>query len=110
MISKELFCSSIEALQKQSHHDMKAGELIREAFGAEIGLLYNNQILIDAVIDFLSTEFDRQEIVHYCYCLNFGRLSFEDKFESVSELYTRLRKLKNENKKNGSKSAGNSKP
>ena len=64
MISKELFCSSIEALRKQSRHDMKAGELIREAFGAEIGLLYNNQILIDAVIDFLSTEFEKEEIIH----------------------------------------------
>ncbi len=93
MISKKLFCSSIEALRKQSYHDMKTGELIREAFGAEIGLLYNNQILIDAVIDFLSTEFDREELVHYCYCLNFGRLSHEDKFESPEQLFTRLRKL-----------------
>jgi hypothetical protein len=93
MISKKLFCSSIEALRQQSHHDLKAGELIREAFGAEIGLLYNNQILIDAVIDFLSTEFDREELIFYCYCLNFGRLSFEDKFESTEQLFTRLRKL-----------------
>jgi len=91
-ISKELFCSSIEALMKQSHHDLKAGELIREAFGAEIGLLYNNQILIDAVIDFLATEFDREELVHYCYCLNFGRLSTEEDFESVEDLFERLTK------------------
>jgi len=90
MISKELFCSSIEALSKQSHHDMKAGELIREAFGAEIGLLYNNQILIDAVIDFLSTEFDRDELIHYCYCLNFGRISTEEDFESLENFHDRL--------------------
>lgn len=77
---------------KQSHHDLKAGELIREAFGAEIGLLYNNQILIDAVIDFLATEFDRESLVHYCYCLNFGRLSTEEDFESVEDLFERLTK------------------
>jgi len=88
MISKELFCSSIEALRKQSGHDLKASELIREAFGAEIGLLYNNEILIIAVIDFLSTEFDREELVHYCYCLNFGRLGEE--VETEEQLYERL--------------------
>lgn len=90
MISKELFCSSIEALRKQNHKDKTFTSLMDEAFGAEIGLLYNNQILIDAVIDFLSTEFDRDEIVHYCYFLNFGKLSSEEDFESIEDFYNRL--------------------
>lgn len=89
-ITKELFCSSIEALQKQNHKDRTFESLMNEAFGGEIGLLYDNQILIDAVIDFLSTEFDCEEIVHYCYVLNFGKLSSEEGFETVEMLYERL--------------------
>jgi len=87
-ISKELFCSSIEALRKQNHEDIKNGELIREAFGAEIGLLYNNEILICAMIDLLSTEFDREELTHYCFCLNFGRIGEE--VETTEQFYERL--------------------
>jgi len=95
MISKELFCSSIEALRKQNHKDRTFASLMDEAFGAEIGLLYNNQVLIDWVIDLLATELDRDEIIHYCYFLNFGKLSSEEDYETEEELYDRLIAEKN---------------
>lgn len=94
IITKEIFCSSIDALRKQNHQDRTFTSLMNEAFGAEIGILYNNQILIDWVIDFLATEFDREEIVNYCYCLNFGKLSSEEDFETEEQLYERLIKTK----------------
>lgn len=97
-ITKEIFCSSIEALRLQNHQDKKFTQLIDEAFGSEIGLLYNNQILIDAIIDVLATEFDREELIHYCYVLNFGKLSSEEDFESTEELYDRLLKEKQNGK------------
>ena len=91
-ITKELFCSSIEALRKQNHKDRTFASLMDEAFGAEIGLLYNNQILIDWIIDLLATEFDKEELIHYCYFLNFGKLSSEEDFETEEQLFDRLTK------------------
>lgn len=90
IITKEIFCSVIKALREQHHKDRTFASLMDEAFGAEIGLLYNNQILIDWMIDLLATEFDREELVHYCYFLNFGKLSSEEDFETEERLYERL--------------------
>lgn len=93
-ITKEIFCSSIEALRLQNHQDKKFTALIDEAFGAEIGLLYNNEILINFIIDVVLKDFDRESLIYYCYFLNFGKLSSEEDFESTEELYERLVKEK----------------
>ena len=90
MIDKIEFCKAIESLRLQKAHDFKSGELIKEAFGSEISLIYNNDKLILTVIDLLSTQFDRSELEHYIFDLNFGKPAPDSDWITPEELYEQL--------------------
>ena len=92
MISKELFVSSIEAIRLQLAEDKINSSIVAEVFGAKDFCLYDNDKLINAIVDLLAVDFDRNEIEHYCFVLNFGKISDEEDFESNEELYDRLSK------------------
>ena len=90
MITEELFVKVIESMRIQNHEDRKNGELIAEAFGSDMAILYDNSKLIVSIIDLLSLYFDREEIEHYCFELNFGKPNSENAFYSPQELYKKL--------------------
>ncbi len=93
MISKELFIKTLTSLMEQLADDKKNGELISEAFGGgEYFVMYNNEKLINSIIELLSIWFDKEELTHYCFVLNFGKIGNESDHESFSQLYDRLSK------------------
>jgi hypothetical protein len=93
MISKELFVNSIEALRLQLGEDKVNASIIAEVFGVKDDFcLYDNNKLINAIIDLLAVDFEKNELEHYCFVLNFGKISDEECFESTEELYNRLSK------------------
>lgn len=92
MIPKEIFINSINAIEKQMRYDKKSSELIAEAFGTDYFVLYDNSYLITQVIELLSISFDKEEIEHYCFDLNFGKPSPDSNYETVEMLFERLTK------------------
>ena len=90
IISKELFVKSIEAIRLQLGEDKVNANIVAEMFGAKDFCLYDNEKLINAIIDLLSIELDQEEIRHYCFVLNFGKVSDEEEFESCEDFYDRL--------------------
>jgi len=97
MISKELFVSILDSMRKQLFADEKNSSLVAEAFGVSDFCLYDNSLLFKAIISLLSISFDKEELEHYIFQLNFGKLSSEEDFESSEQLYDRLKNLnKNE--------------
>jgi len=92
IISKELFVSSIEAIRLQVGEDKVNANIVAEMFGAKDFCLYNNEKLINAIIDLLAICFDAEEIRHYCFVLNFGKISDEEEFESIEDFYDRMTK------------------
>ncbi len=91
MISEELFIKTLTSLMLQLAEDKKNGELISEAFGGgEYYPMYDNSKLISVIIELLSIWFDKEELEHYCFVLNFGKIGHESDYESFSQLYHRL--------------------
>jgi len=90
IISEEQFSKAIDSLRIQLAEDKKNSELVAEAFGATEFALYDNHKLINTVIDLLSIWFDKSELEHFCFVLNFGKLANDEDFESTAELYERL--------------------
>lgn len=91
-INKELFVKTIESIRFQLSEDRINANIVAEMFGAKDFCLYNNEKLINAIIDLLAVDFDAEEIRHYCFVLNFGKISDEEEFESVEDFYDRLTK------------------
>ena len=78
MITKELFKSSMEALQQQREHDAKCTKALKVVFPADhIICGYNNDVLEEALIAMLKQTTDDDEhigwIDYYIYELDFGR-------------------------------------
>lgn len=95
MITKKLFIQTLTNLMVQISEDKKNGELISEAFGGgEFYPMYDNAKLIASIIDLLAISFDKEELLHYCFTLNFGKIGTEENHESFSALYHRLKKKK----------------
>lgn len=92
MISKSDFCTAIESLRFQNAHDIKSGELVREAFGVEVSFLYNNDVLVRTIISLLANWFDKSELEHYIFDLNFGKPSIESDWLTPEEFYDNLTK------------------
>jgi hypothetical protein len=92
MISKSDFCDAIESLRLQNAHDIKSGELVKEAFGVEISLLYDNSALVKTIISLLANSFDKSELEHYIFDLNFGKPSMESDWLTPEEFYDNLTK------------------
>jgi hypothetical protein len=94
MITKELFVSILEDIRQQIVIDEKNAKLVSEAFGCSDFYLYDNSLLLKVIISLLRIYFPKEdnfcEIDHWCFTLNFGKLSSEEDFESAEELYDRL--------------------
>lgn len=90
MIDKLIFCNSIEAIRVQLADDKKNSEIVAEIFQSKEFNLYNNDRLVIAIIDLLSIYFDRNEITHYIFDLNFGKPSSDSECETAEKLYDRL--------------------
>lgn len=92
MIEKSAFCKAIESLRLQNAYDLKTGELVKEAFGSEISIIYNNDLLVKSVIDLLSIWFDKTDLEHYIFDLNFGKPTSDSEFITPEMLYDELTK------------------
>jgi len=94
MITKELFVSILEAMRQQILADEKNSKLVAEAFGCSDFYLYDNSLLFKAIISLLRVHFPKEdnfcEIDHWCFTLNFGKLSSEEDYETEEQLYERL--------------------
>jgi len=88
MIKKDQFIKSIESLQRQNFIDKTNSELVKEIFGIGENFVYDTSILQDNILDLLSIWFDREELTHYCYELDFGRIG--ESVETIEQLYYRL--------------------
>lgn len=92
MITEELFVQTLTNLMVQISEDKKNGELISEAFGGgEFYPMYDNAKLIGSIVDLLAIFFDKEELLDYCFTLNFGKIGTEQDHESFSELYHRIK-------------------
>ena len=92
MIDKIRFCQAIEAMRLQNAHDIKSGELVKEAFGTDVSLLYNNDELFKAIINLLSIWFEKSELEHYIFDLNYGKPNSESEWLTPEEFYDNLTK------------------
>ena len=90
IISQEKFVNAIESIRKQMYDDKKSSQLMAEAFRVDEVLIIDNSILINAIVELLGIWFDKSDIQHFCFELNFGKISDEEEFESIEELYERL--------------------
>jgi len=90
IISKELFVETIQAIQQQMAHDKRSSELMSEAFKIDEFALYDNSLLIKQIINLLSIWFDKSDLEHYIFDLNFGKPSSESECETVESFYHRL--------------------
>ena len=88
MITQEQFVSAIETMRLQRYEDKKNGELLQEAFLLNEFPIFENSKLYNQIIDLLGIWFDKEELVHYCFICEFGKLDGE----TVEMLYKRLKK------------------
>lgn len=94
MISQEQFTIAIESMRLQKYDDKKNGELLQEAFSMNEFPMFNNNKLVDTIIGLLSIWFDREELEHYIFDCNFGKIGLESEWETPTELYLRLKNKK----------------
>ncbi len=92
MIDKKVFCDSLNRIKKQMDYDKKTAELLKEAFGIESNFIYNNNELILCTIELLSIWFEKSELEHYIFDLNFGKPSSESDWLAPEEFYDNLTK------------------
>ena len=95
MIGKALFIESIEAIRFQMAYDTAKSEAMSEVLNiSESTPLYDNSLLIKAVINLLRESFPVDangfcEISHYCFDMNFGKIN-EEEFITPEDLWDRL--------------------
>lgn len=94
MISQEQFTSAIESIRLQKYDDKKNGQLLQEAFSMNEFPIFDNDKLVNTIIDLLSIWFDRESLEEYCFICNFGKIGPESEWETPIELYNRLLKNK----------------
>jgi len=90
IIEKEIFCLAIEAMREQIAKDKLNSSLIQEVFPVNEEFMYDNSLLIKQIINLLSIWFDKSELEHYCFEMNFGKPSSESNWETPEMLYDRL--------------------
>jgi hypothetical protein len=90
MIDKKVFCNSLERIRKQMDYDKKTAELLKEAFGIESGFLYDNSEVIICIIELLSIWFEKSDLEHYIFDLNFGKPTSESEWITPEEFYDDL--------------------
>lgn len=99
MIEKDKFVFALEAIQQQMHKDKMNSALIQEAFSINEDFLYDNSLIIRQIIDLLAIWFDKDELNHYIFDLNFGKPSPDSECETIGEFYDRLIKAYGNQKK-----------
>lgn len=92
-ISRDQFIATMEALRFQMAEDMKNSDLLCQIFVSKEPVLYNNSLLVKAIMGLVRNSFPPDEeghceIEHWAYQLDFGRYS-DDK-EDAGMLYDRL--------------------
>ena len=89
MISRKLFVDSIDAIRYQLILDKKRSDSLAETWNLkDANFMYDNSILIYAILNMIGQYFDREELDHYCFVLDFGKCGEE--YESPEQLYDRL--------------------
>jgi hypothetical protein len=96
MIGKALFIDSIEAIRLQMAYDTAKAEAMSNVLNIdEVTIpLYDNSMLIKAIINLLRVSFPKDatgfcEIDHYCFDMNFGKIS-EEEVITPEDLWNRL--------------------
>jgi hypothetical protein len=89
MIPKELFVKTMDSLIVQIQKDKINNDLIKEAFG-EFAITHDSSLIIKSVIDLLVIYFDREEIEHYVFFTNFGKVNPESDCLSAADFYDKL--------------------
>lgn len=92
MIDKQVFYEVLECLRQQMAHDKKSSELMAEAFQVDQFILYDNSLLIKQIINLLGIWFDKSELEHYIFDLNFGKPSNDAECEEIGQFYERITK------------------
>ena len=90
MIDKTIFINAIQSIEQQIYKDSINSELIKEAFEVHTDYLHDTSLLQKQIIELLSIWFNKEELEHFCYFCNFGRLNEE----SIEDFYERLTKTK----------------
>jgi hypothetical protein len=98
MIQKDIFVNVMNSLMVQMHKDRQTEALLKEAYG-EFHLCPDNSLLISSIIDLLAIDFDKDELVHYIFNCNFGKLNSESEHLTPDGFYDQLIK----SSKNGRK-------
>lgn len=94
MISQEQFVNAIESMRLQKYDDKKNVELLQEAFLINEFPIFQNDKLVNTIIDLLSIWFDKEELKHYCFNCDFGKTGPESEWETPEKLYNKLIKNK----------------
>lgn len=90
IIEKEIFCLAIESMREQIAKDKLNSSLIQEVFPINEEFLYDNSLLIKQIINLLAIWFDKEELEHYCFDMNFGKQNSESDWETAEMFYDRL--------------------
>jgi len=91
MITQEQFVCAIETMRLQRYEDKKNGELLQEAFSLNEFPIFENSKLYNQIIDLLGIWFDKDELFHYCFICEFGKIGSESEWETPEKLYLRLK-------------------
>jgi len=94
MISQEKFVNAIESIRLQKYEDKKNSELLKEAFSLNEFPMFQNDKLVNTIIDLLSFWFDKESITDYCFISEFGKIGPESEWETPTQLYSRLKNKK----------------
>jgi hypothetical protein len=92
IIEKEVFCLAIDSMREQIAKDKLNSSLIQEVFPINEEFMYDNSLLIKQIINLLSIWFDKEDLEHYCFEMNFGKPSYDSNWETTEMLYDRLAK------------------
>ncbi|MBB1150260.1 hypothetical protein H4K35_08970 [Myroides sp. NP-2] len=95
-MNRDIFISVIESIKVQTLRDYEISDVLTQLYRTTVPV-YDNSILLDALRGVLLFHFNNNqeaidEIDHYCFFCNFGRIEKGDEvlIETTSELYDRL--------------------
>ena len=95
-MNRDIFISVIESIKVQTLRDYEISDVLTQLYRTTVPV-YDNSILLDALRGVLLFHFNNKqeaidEIDHYCFFCNFGRIEKGDEvlIETTSELYDRL--------------------
>jgi hypothetical protein len=82
-LPKDVFVSSIESIRLQTHKDIVNADYIGKVFHTDTIATYDNSSLVKVIIALLQVHFPKDEngfceIEHYCFDMNFGKISGQE--------------------------------